>query len=647
MRGFVVAVVVGGAVEVEARAACNASGTVVINEYMADPSAPGGDGDAEWVELYNTGATSVSLEGWRIERALDPGSFSTSFEVPAGVVLAPGAWVVLAGPASGLSGANIVALAQQQDMGNASTSSDAVQLVACDGSVRDVIAYGTSNTRGVFVDEELEDIPDIKLAPKPSSGRSTARLADGVDTNNPAADFATATATPGVSNGGGGGPSPSCATPGERGLVWINELFADPGAGTNPSGSSDSGYEWIELFNPGSAPVDLSGWTVQQAGSPADWGRRIKLTFPAGATIAAGGYLVVADPLIAFDAAIEAITVRVTEVSTLALGQSEDGVRLVACDDEPVDQVVYGGANPDGFADLDDVALLDEQIAPEVSTDQALARRADGLSSGNLRDDFVTAAPTPGEPNVDLVCRTTGGRVFLNEILPNPSGADDVAASEFVELFNDGAAAIDLSGWSIAKATSLSEGVPNVDVIFTLPPNTTVDAGGFLVVGGVAAVEATLFSESFDLPSGSDGDLVLLLDCEGRIADRVLYGGENTDLLPEDDGYVPADGAPDPDDDQCVARLGDGTDTNVSAQDFVTTRYCTAGATNVRVTPGGDDTGVDTTGPTGGCGGGPTGPREVTPGGPGCAVAGGADAGGGLAGAVGLMLGLGWRRRRR
>ncbi len=44
--------------------------------------------------------------------------------------------------------------------------------------------------------------------------------------------------------------------------------------------------EFLELYNPGSAPLDLAGWKFDQG---------ITYTFPAGATIAAGGYAVVAE----------------------------------------------------------------------------------------------------------------------------------------------------------------------------------------------------------------------------------------------------------------------------------------------------------------------------------------------------------------
>ncbi len=67
--------------------------------------------------------------------------------------------------------------------------------------------------------------------------------------------------------------SAAAAVPGD---VVINELMYGPA-------SENDGDEFLELYNKGSAPVDLSGWSFSG----------ITLTFAAGTTIAANGYLVV------------------------------------------------------------------------------------------------------------------------------------------------------------------------------------------------------------------------------------------------------------------------------------------------------------------------------------------------------------------
>ena len=62
--------------------------------------------------------------------------------------------------------------------------------------------------------------------------------------------------------------------------VLINEVLYDPT-------SSDDGLEWIELCNDGAA-VDLTGWTIETAGS--SWGECFTL---AAGTIANGEYVLI------------------------------------------------------------------------------------------------------------------------------------------------------------------------------------------------------------------------------------------------------------------------------------------------------------------------------------------------------------------
>ncbi len=57
--------------------------------------------------------------------------------------------------------------------------------------------------------------------------------------------------------------------------------------------------EWIELYNPGGAPVDLSGWKFTNG---------VAFTFPIGASIAPGGYLVIAADASVFHANYPGVT---------------------------------------------------------------------------------------------------------------------------------------------------------------------------------------------------------------------------------------------------------------------------------------------------------------------------------------------------
>ncbi|HET6371968.1 MAG TPA: lamin tail domain-containing protein [Candidatus Polarisedimenticolia bacterium] len=112
------------------------AGPVVINEVMINPSAVA-DGVGEFVELYNSGGTSVDIQGW----TLRDDDFD-SYTVPSGspVVLAPGAFFVIAASAnSGLNGGFTADLVWT---GFAlSNSGDEVVLVDALGAEQDRLVY--------------------------------------------------------------------------------------------------------------------------------------------------------------------------------------------------------------------------------------------------------------------------------------------------------------------------------------------------------------------------------------------------------------------------------------------------------------------------------------------------------------------------
>ncbi len=71
-----------------------------------------------------------------------------------------------------------------------------------------------------------------------------------------------------------------------EGRVWINEIMASNGT---TLADEDGDYEdWIELHNPGSAPVDLSGWGLSD-----DFNRPFRWTFSPGVTLKPGEFLLV------------------------------------------------------------------------------------------------------------------------------------------------------------------------------------------------------------------------------------------------------------------------------------------------------------------------------------------------------------------
>lgn len=65
------------------------------------------------------------------------------------------------------------------------------------------------------------------------------------------------------------------ATGGVRASVVINELLADPASDWSPSDgdliADPVDDEWLEIFNAGPGPVDITGWRLRDALSDSSW----------------------------------------------------------------------------------------------------------------------------------------------------------------------------------------------------------------------------------------------------------------------------------------------------------------------------------------------------------------------------------------
>ena len=110
---------------------------------------------------------------------------------------------------------------------------------------------------------------------------------------------------------------------------------------------------------------------------------------------------------------------------------------------------------------------------------------------------------------------TANARVVINEIFYHaPNDVDDL---EYVELFNDGAQPVDLTGWAFTKG-----------IKFRFAAGTRIDARGFLVL----CRDSARFKEFYgDVPIAGvftqhlkkSGKHLQLSDGSGKIVDSVKY----------------------------------------------------------------------------------------------------------------------------
>lgn len=302
--------------------------------------------------------------------------------------------------------------------------------------------------------------------------------------------------------------------------VLINELFYD-------AVGSDTGHEWVELFNTSGGDVDLSAWKLQRGGTAF----QTAFTFPAGAKIAPGQHLLVGESQVS----------GASFTGTLAFqngGGATDGVRLVNADGDTVDTLLYDQPNANALPDTN--GAPGTAFAPPTSEGASLARLPSGnRANGDSRDFSVTGSVTPGQTNVSGSASTaaasatptsgaaaastvnTADAVVVNEILPNPSGSDE--DGEFIELWNSGSASADLSGHKVDDADGGS-------TPYVIPNGTTIAAKAYLL----------LRRPDTKLAFNNDTDRGRLLRPDGSLIHELVYmdvpKGEGSAVARRSDG---------------------------------------------------------------------------------------------------------------
>ncbi|MDO8593132.1 MAG: lamin tail domain-containing protein [bacterium] len=223
-------------------------GEVVINELVSDPA----DNEVEWLELYNKSGQNIDLAGWWIE---DGSKAKTN-----------------------LSGSLDKYKVIEKPNGNLNNDGDLVVLYDAAGRIIDQIAYGN------WPDGNLDD-----NAPSAHDPDSVVRKFDGYNTFNNANDFAvTIKPTKGAANLVETEAEVSLAAKAKFDFspeIFITEIMP------NPDGD-DSKLEFIEIFNAAARPVDLTGWSLSN-----EDGKKKNLENLATSTlIGAGEYLALYRP---------------------------------------------------------------------------------------------------------------------------------------------------------------------------------------------------------------------------------------------------------------------------------------------------------------------------------------------------------------
>lgn len=269
--------------------------------------------------------------------------------------------------------------------------------------------------------------------------------------------------------------------------LQITEIMYNP-----PGGDA---YEFIEIYNAGGVPVDLSYFALSG----------VDYTFPVGRVLGAGEVFLVASGL-----------------SSNAFAARYPGVR--------VDGYFNGNLSNGGQR----VGLVDKRSVPEgnvfwVSYDDenGWPKAADG---GGYSLEFIRRDGDPDEPAnwrasaswwgtpgvVTSGSSGTPAAVRLNEILAANVATLTNAGTlpDWVELHNSGMTDVDVGGWSLSDSSNPRK--------YVIPANTFIEGGGYLLVYCDTNSAAPGLHTGFGL--GRNGDRVYLYDAQTNLVDAVGFG---------------------------------------------------------------------------------------------------------------------------
>ena len=253
--------------------------------------------------------------------------------------------------------------------------------------------------------------------------------------------------------------------------VLINEVVYDPA-------SSDDGLEWIELCNASRSTVDLSGWTIENAG--ASWGAiTIGGSTSLTGTIDPGDYILVGYGSLTNPGAFNPNLQNGGGSSGAA-----DGIRILDGSGAVVDTVIYEGTNSNSL--IDDWGVPASSVADGASSGDSIARWPDCTDSDDSWIDFWVfdaADVTPGAENV-MGSSTGGGAdggggtcenpasgapIKINEFELNLNWSDDcptqIASGEPVQR---GGSVVDLSARELCSETNPDDWGPPADIRHSL-----------------------------------------------------------------------------------------------------------------------------------------------------------------------------------
>lgn len=241
----------------------------------------------------------------------------------------------------------------------------------------------------------------------------------------------------------------------------------------NPTGS-DTGAEFIELYNTSNQMVDLTDWQLSDATT--------KMYHLSG-NIPAHGYVVV-----------------YSKDSGITLNNTIDTVELFHPDDTLLDNIDY-----DASGIVENVSFIRQgttdwkwttTLTPGSANHFTALDDASEIDDKNADEDTTDDSGTDSETS-----EVRTGKVILSELLPDPTGND--STDEWIEIYNADTKSVTITDWKLSDQSKT----------YTLP-DLTLAAGQFQVFSVTAS----------GISLNNSGETITLQNANSETLSTVTYG---------------------------------------------------------------------------------------------------------------------------
>ena len=198
----------------------------------------------------------------------------------------------------------------------------------------------------------------------------------------------------------------------------------------NPEGS-DTGKEWIEIFNNSSFDVNLKGWVLDDME-----GQSKPYTFTTDRWVKQGEKVQIFD-----------------SESKLVLNNDTDQARLFSPDGKLFDMIEY--KNPKS-GEVIYAKTVSEIVGEDEGIDEA--SNSEKTVAATTKNTNVAKAKNTSDSSA---IKWDGKWIKVTEVFPNPEGND--SGKEWIEIYNDNNSVVDLTGWIVKINTKNVKLDGNID----------------------------------------------------------------------------------------------------------------------------------------------------------------------------------------